>query len=379
MDFRSGTANAACGGGPPPAPPPRSIKRRGRPRTLAGVRPGLTTEGDYEVSEPSLPLPLRDGWVEVARRPKRVSVRETTSVGVSASVRAPPSARMGGDMGSRHGSVPRRGPPRSAAVAITGLTADFDYGRALIEARSQIPLEELNIQLSRIRRSANGGRIIELPGVDSAKKADDLADRLRAVFGATAKVARPLVRGEIRLTGLDDSVTQEEVRSVIAREGQCPVDNVRTGPIRVLNNGLGAVWIQCPLAAALVVSRPGRLRIGWTIARVELLKSRPVQCFKCWDFGHVRYACKSAKDRSGLCFRCSAPGHSANECRADPRCAVCADRGRECAHRVGSDACLARAASGPMGGRASSHGNTGMSTGIETTRRVVLRNPENGD
>lgn len=123
---------------------------------------------------------------------------------------------------------------------ITGKAEDFSYAKALTEARARIPLEELGIEFSKIRRTVNGGRIIEIPGVDSAKRADDLAARLRAVLGEEARIARPVVRGELRVVGLDDSVTPEEVRSVIARDGNCSEEDVRTGPIRVLNNGL--VW-----------------------------------------------------------------------------------------------------------------------------------------
>lgn len=370
---RDATGRAGVGSAPPPSPS-RSTRKRGRVGALAGELLNTASEEGQESSEPSRPPPLKDGWVGVARRPRRVRGGSgSAGVGVSALALPPePDTRVEIRAASLRGRVPRRGPLRSAAVTITGQSSDFDYGKALVEARSRIPLEELNIQLSKIRRTANGGRIIEIPGADSARKADDLAARLREVFGSTARVARPSVRGELRLSGLDDSVTQEEVQSVIAREGQCTEDSVRTGPIRVLNNGLGAVWIQCPLSAAFLVSRSGKLSIGWSVAKVELLKGRPVQCFKCWEFGHVRFACKSPVDRSGLCFKCGVSGHPARECGAVPRCAICSDRGRDCAHRVGSDACSVRAVSGSVGLSTSTRG------GSDATRRVAQLNPEDG-
>lgn len=198
--------------------------------------------------------------------------------------------------------------------------------------------------------------------------------KLREVFGETARVARPVVRGEIRIFGLDDSVMPEEVCAVIAREGKCLVGEVRAGPIRLLNNGLGSVWAQCPLAAALAVSRLGKIRIGWTIARVELLKSRPRQCYKCWRFGHVRFACKAASDRSGLCFRCGAPGHMARDCNAAPKCLVCADLGRECAHRVGSTACSIHAEPGLPAARVTMSASDGA-----PTRRVEPLEVDHGN
>ncbi|RLU15159.1 hypothetical protein DMN91_012153 [Ooceraea biroi] len=62
-------------------------------------------------------------------------------------------------------------------------------------------------------------------------------------------------------------------------------------------------WVQCPLAAANSVAAAGYLRLGWTMVRVELLRSRPTQCFKCWHFGHVRSKCTATVDRDRNCFR----------------------------------------------------------------------------
>lgn len=62
----------------------------------------------------------------------------------------------------------------------------------------------------------NGGRIIEIPGVDAAGKADILAEKLRAVLGPDVVVARPMVKGKIRIVGFDDTISTEEVVSVVS-------------------------------------------------------------------------------------------------------------------------------------------------------------------
>lgn len=150
----------------------------------------------------------------------------------------------------------------------------------------------------------NGGIIIEVSGADGAVSADKLADRLRAVIGQEAHVARPYAKGEFLLVGLDESASQEEIIAAVSKVGKCPVHTIRTGPIRPMRNGLGTIWVQCPLAAVNGLTEDGRLLVGWSSVRVVPLKSRPIQCFRCWRLGHARAACTSSVDRGRSCFRC---------------------------------------------------------------------------
>lgn len=48
---------------------------------------------------------------------------------------------------------------------------------------------------------------------------------------------------------------------------------------------------------------------------MELLKSRPIQCHKCWSLRHVRSKCRSNKDYTAQCFRCGEFGHTVNACK----------------------------------------------------------------
>lgn len=181
----------------------------------------------------------------------------------------------------------------------------------LKSARDKISLDELNIKMTRIRRAANGGMIIEILGQNEHDRADALADKLKTILKDQAKVVRPMVRDEIRLIGLDDSVSKEEVMYVVAQNGNCKEEDVKTGPIRQMNNGLFTVWVQCPLSAAIKTANMKKIKIGWTLARVDLLEKKSVQCFKCWRYGHVRLSCTSKEDHSGSCFKCGEADHHA--------------------------------------------------------------------
>jgi hypothetical protein len=46
---------------------------------------------------------------------------------------------------------------------------------------------------------------------------------------------------------------------------------------------LGTAWVQCPVEAALAISRIGKIQIGWVKARAEVLQDRPLQCFRCLE------------------------------------------------------------------------------------------------
>lgn len=70
------------------------------------------------------------------------------------------------------------------------------------------------------------------------------------------------------------------------------------------------------------------------------MKKRPIQCFRCWKFGHVKNNCKADIDRAGICFRCGTAGHPAKECNSLPRCLICAEINKESRHRIGSMRCL---------------------------------------
>lgn len=229
--------------------------------------------------------------------------------------------------------------PRSAAVGIKLLKADFSFADIIRKARAEVSLTEFGIADTRIRRTANGNLLIEVFGPESSGKADKLADRLRSVLEGDALVTRPVIRADLRLTDLDESVSPQEIIEAVTREGECSASDIRLGPIVPLRSGLGRTWVRCPLQVADRIADAGKIRIGWSSVRAESPGAGPLQCFKCWNYGHVRGTCKSTLDRTGHCFGCGGSTHSIRECSAAPRCVVCADAGYQVSHRLGSAAC----------------------------------------
>lgn len=234
-----------------------------------------------------------------------------------------------------------RKPPRTASVAVTGKIDGVSYANILKKAREGISLSELGIENTRIRKGINGGVIIEIPGPEGKERADTLAKQLRDVLKDEEVKVTPLsIRAEIRISGFDDSVTADEILYTIADKGGCSIDEVKVGTIRWMNNGLGTTWAQCPLLVATKLIESGKIRVGWTIARVEILQKRPLQCYKCWAYGHVRFSCTATVNRSGICFNCGEAGHVARLCTALTfNCFLCKEKGLRHDHRLGTRFC----------------------------------------
>ncbi|XP_070162482.1 uncharacterized protein [Polyergus mexicanus] len=325
---------------------------RVKPRIISNVQlvPSRITQRSTGEEARTGRSPERDdegrygNWKEVSKRERGREPRgnkEQSYPSLSRPKDVVDSKRGQAGVTNKRGVFSTRRPPTTAAVMITKYGDDSSYAGVLKKAREAVSLTELKIDQTRIRKAANGGTIIEVMGPENSARANALAEKLRQVFQDQAKVARPVMKGEIRLVGLDDSISAEEVAYVIARDGGCSREEVKVGVIRPMNNGLFTVWAQCPLSAAINVSSNKRVRIGWTLARVDLLESRPVQCFRCWKFGHVRFACTAEEDFSKLCFRCGGTGHAARGCNKPPSCKICQAEGKDPNHRIGSGFCAA--------------------------------------
>ncbi|KYN35368.1 Gag polyprotein [Trachymyrmex septentrionalis] len=215
------------------------------------------------------------------------------------------------------------------------------YADVMSEVRTGVPLDELGITDTRVRRAQNGGLLVEIPGEDAGTKADSLSEKLNSLFKnrEVVRVIRLVRRTEFRLLDLDESVTAEEIRTVVVARGKASPNDVCVGPLRPSRGGQNSSWLQCPETCTDWLLKDGGLRVGWSRVRLIPLAKRKLQCYRCFAVGHTRTNCRSTVDRSSSCFNCGKEGHAAVSCRASPHCPVCAARNLPARYRVGGEGC----------------------------------------
>lgn len=283
-------------------------------------------------SDPAAAASAADGeWIVVSRRKKPTNKEKLSREQQLQKVRGAPKTPIAKKMRT----------PNSTAVVLQlqpgaelqGVT----YASVLSEVKEKIGGAGLGI---RFRKAATGARILQVPGAESGERADVLAEQIRNAIGpGVLKVSRPVKTAELSISGLDDSVTSEEVAAVVACTGACPVANVKVGNIREHGMSGGSVVVKCPITAASKLVGAD-LQVGLVTVRVRLLEPRLKRCFRCLRNGHIAAICTDEVDRSGLCFRCGQAGHQSRNCSESPHCPICAASGKSPAHKLGAKVCM---------------------------------------
>ena len=237
-------------------------------------------------------------------------------------------------------ALPRR--PRTSAVTITiNKETDKSYAEVLATVRNNIDLDKIGIKSINMRKTMTGGVILEVLEDQKREKAAALAAQLTKILDPDLiRVATPYRTAEARVVHIDISPTADEIKEILAQEGGCKVEDIQLGEIRISENGLGSVWMRCPVEAVRKLIQLGKVTIGRSRAKIEAIEQRPLQCFRCLEIGHVKKSCTSKENREHLCYRCGIPGHLAKECTAaKPKCPLCKSRGASATHRMGGSFC----------------------------------------
>ncbi|XP_063370333.1 uncharacterized protein LOC134658611 [Cydia amplana] len=297
-----------------------------RPKRLQTAPPTPSTQPTRLSQDAS----QEETWSQVTHKKKKAkkAVKAVTSAPQPATKPAPKPRKRGVVV-----------PPMAAIVVALKPESEATYASILTKATTSFRLTEFGIDHVRIRKTADGARIIEVPNADNGRAADNLREKLETLVGEDAKVYRPVKMAGLRVSCLNESATPDAVAAVIAAKGGCSVEEVKVGAIRASFNGSGSTLVKCPVAAAKKVADDGRISVGWSNAVVQVLDPTPFRCYKCMGTGHTRTTCPSSVERGNLCFRCSKPGHKMAECMEQAFCAACHQAKRPAGHVMGGQAC----------------------------------------
>ncbi|KAL0859759.1 hypothetical protein ABMA27_010118 [Loxostege sticticalis] len=312
---------------------PASTSKPGRASRsrVRNVAPTKTPAREELRPLPTPPTSMDEGWTTVVKRGSKKTQKGAEQT-QQASAKPTKTA------------VQKLRPPRSSAIVLTLLEGAEEkgvtYQSVIRDARSRINIDEIGITSLKFTKAKTGGKLLEIPGSTSGDKADALANKLKEILPADlVRVTRPVKTADVRISGLDDATTCDEVAAAVAKVGNCAAEAVRVGEIRQSFTGSGSVVVKVPVAVAKKIGQ-GRLVVGWVSARVQVLENRPMRCYRCLEGGHVRAQCQSETDRSELCYRCGRPDHTAKECSAALHCSVCADHGKPADHKAGGKNCF---------------------------------------
>ncbi|XP_070529920.1 uncharacterized protein [Cardiocondyla obscurior] len=265
--------------------------------------------------------PLEEtSWSRVVGRKEAKQAKKTQDPKNSGSkTQATPQVRSG----AKKKKNKRRRVPRTAAIVLYG--PQDQIPDIMKDIRKEIKLSEVGINNKvTTRNTITGALLLNISGLDNVK------------------VDRPCKTAEIRVRGLEPSISVQEVVEAVAEKGGCQTCNIKTGEIKRIAGNHGSLWLQLPLAAAKKASEEGVLEVGWSKVKISLLEARPLRCHKCLEKGHAMNKCPEKIDRSGRCYRCGELGHVAKTCTNQPNCPICSDIGRKANHVLGSQQCTTR-------------------------------------
>ncbi|XP_026666975.1 uncharacterized protein LOC113463940 [Ceratina calcarata] len=295
---------------------------------------------DGPISEPLVEVPVIQQpptqWSGIVGRKK--TQRKVNKVNSVTNELLPATSNSGAIKKSR--SAQARKPRGTSAVYIVqDKDCELSIPQILSEAKRNINLNDIGINSIKPRASLNGGMILEI-GKGLEDKTEILAEKMNELFsGKAVKITCPKRTREILLTNLDISVNEDEIKEELKKVLEnCQINEI--GKVRQNAKGTGTVWLKCSEDTAHALIQRSTVMIGWSEARVLEIEKRPIQCYKCWKYGHTKNKCTEETDRQGWCYKCGSSEHSARQCSSQsPVCRLCEDANLPKEHRMGSRAC----------------------------------------
>jgi hypothetical protein len=118
----------------------------------------------------------------------------------------------------------------------------LSYAEVLDAARCSLLLVGVSVKALKMRNAVTGAIVLELSADQKREKASAPATQLARVLDPNEVCVAALFRSaEARVVGIDISVTKDEVRDTLAKEGVRKADDVQLGLVHSARNGLASV------------------------------------------------------------------------------------------------------------------------------------------
>ncbi|KYN38477.1 hypothetical protein ALC56_07123 [Trachymyrmex septentrionalis] len=169
-------------------------KRKKRKEETANRGGGLPARASNVASDSAGGTRTVEKGLSYATATRKTRDRETVS---GRDLRAHPKKYGAGTTVPSKKTVRARTRKRSSAVVMIRCDEGGpSYADVMSEARTGVPLDELGITDTRVRRAQNGGLLVEIPGEDAGAKADSLSEKLNSLFKnrERVRVIRPVRR-----------------------------------------------------------------------------------------------------------------------------------------------------------------------------------------
>lgn len=182
--------------------------------------------------------------------------------------------------------------------------------------------DKLN-NIKKIRKSMAGDLVIELT---KEGKSEELREAINAAVGEDTGVRTLQTTVDVMIKNLDPIIEKEDfMNAFISKFKNIKERDIRLKTLRSTFDGTKTAVLEISAKYTNEILRLNKIKIGYVYVYVRIIpKIR--QCYRCHEFGHIRYQCKMQLEDDNVCRRCGKYGHAITSCSNETNCILCERR-----------------------------------------------------